>query len=145
MIRICFGEEELPERTTSFAPTTTSRTLYQDAVLLIYYFTVLQISFLSWGILQEKVMTQEYTNSKGDVERFRNSQFLVFVNRILAFCLSGVIILCTRQPRNKCPLYKYAFCSITNIMSSFCQYEALKYVSFPHQVMFVKDYLKLLI
>ncbi|XP_025831969.1 adenosine 3'-phospho 5'-phosphosulfate transporter 1-like, partial [Agrilus planipennis] len=32
-------------------------------------------------------------------------------------------------------LYKYVYCSFSNIMSSWCQYEALKYVSFPHQVL----------
>ncbi len=33
------------------------------------------------------------------------------------------------------PLFKYSFCSFSNIMSSWCQYEALKYVSFPTQVL----------
>lgn len=39
------------------------------------------------------------------------------------------------QPRHKAPLYKYSYCSLSNIMSSWCQYEALKYVSFPTQVL----------
>lgn len=59
LIRLCFGEEELPDRASSFVTTNaSSRTLYQDAILLVYYFIVLQVSFLSWGVLQEKVMTQ---------------------------------------------------------------------------------------
>ena len=33
------------------------------------------------------------------------------------------------------PLYKYSFCSVSNIASSACQYEALKYVSFPVQTL----------
>ena len=32
------------------------------------------------------------------------------------------------------PLYKFSFSSISNIVSSVSQYEALKYVSFPTQV-----------
>lgn len=32
------------------------------------------------------------------------------------------------------PLYKFAFSSVSNIVSSVSQYEALKYVSFPTQV-----------
>jgi hypothetical protein len=32
------------------------------------------------------------------------------------------------------PLYQFSFCSISNILSSWCQYEALKYVTFPTQV-----------
>lgn len=48
--------------------------------------------------------------------------------------MSGFYLLIQRQPQHKAPLYKYAFCSLSNIMSSWCQYEALKYVSFPTQV-----------
>lgn len=48
--------------------------------------------------------------------------------------MSGLYLIVQRQPQHKTPLYKYAFCSLSNIMSSWCQYEALKYVSFPTQV-----------
>ena len=44
-------------------------------------------------------------------------------------------MLFMRQPKHKAPLYKYSFCSFSNIMSSWCQYEALKFVSFPTQVL----------
>ncbi|XP_014242483.1 adenosine 3'-phospho 5'-phosphosulfate transporter 1 isoform X2 [Cimex lectularius] len=111
------------------------RTLKQDTLLLLFCFVGLQGTYLTWGILQEKVMTQEYTNSAGDVGHFKDSQFLVFVNRILAFTLSGSYLLLRKQPKHTMPLYKYAYCSFSNIMSSWCQYEALKYVSFPSQVL----------
>lgn len=58
IIRLCFGEEELIDRTSTLPQTSAPRTLYQDAILLGYYFAVLQVSFLTWGILQEKIMTQ---------------------------------------------------------------------------------------
>lgn len=32
-------------------------------------------------------------------------------------------------------MYKYSFASLSNILSSWCQYEALKYISFPTQVL----------
>lgn len=83
-------------------------------------------------------MTQKYYSVLPDGEeghRFRDSQFLVFVNRVLAFLLSGAYLLATQQPRHLAPLYKYSFCSFSNIMSSWCQYEALKFVSFPTQVL----------
>lgn len=120
---------------TDIPPDSPVRTLKQDILLLLFCSIGLQGSYLTWGILQEKVMTQEYSNSKGDVGRFKDSQFLVFVNRILAFSLSGSYILLRRQPRHSMPLYKYAYCSFSNIMSSWCQYEALKFVSFPTQVL----------
>lgn len=107
----------------------------QEAILLIFCFLGLQLTYLTWGLLQEKIMTQEYTDSGGSKGHFTDSQFLVFVNRILAFLLSGLYIIFTRQPRHVAPLYKYVYCSFSNIMSSWCQYEALKYVSFPTQVL----------
>jgi adenosine 3'-phospho 5'-phosphosulfate transporter B2 len=68
-------------------------------------------------------------------EKFQNSQFLVFMNRILAFFVAVMYMFCTRQPKHTAPLYKYSYSSFSNIMSSWCQYEALKYVSFPVQVL----------
>ena len=32
------------------------------------------------------------------------------------------------------PLFLFSFCSFSNVLSSWCQYEALKYVNFPTQV-----------
>lgn len=110
-------------------------TSFQEAAILIFCFIGLQVSYLSWGILQEKLMTTEYTDAAGSKNKFSDSQFLVFVNRILAFVLSGFYVLCTRQPAQTAPLYKCSYCSFSNIMSSWCQYEALKYVSFPTQVL----------
>lgn len=75
-------------------------------------------------------MTRTY-----DGELFANSQFLVFVNRILALLVAGVYLTMVPQPRQKAPLYKYSYSSISNTLSSWCQYEALKFVSFPTQVL----------
>ncbi|KAI5712954.1 hypothetical protein M8J76_015223 [Diaphorina citri] len=107
----------------------------QDALLLLFCTAGLQGSYLTWGVLQEKIMTQTYTNIMLEEGKFRDSQFLVFVNRILALVVSGLSLLIINQPRHTVPLYKYGFCSFTNIMSSWCQYEALKYISFPAQVL----------
>lgn len=79
---------------------------------------------------QERVMTRTY-----DEERFSDSQFLVFGNRILAMVVAGIYISLTRQPRHTAPFYKYSYCSISNTLSSWCQYEALKFVTFPTQVL----------
>lgn len=55
--------------------------------------------------------------------------------------MSGTYLLFRKQSTHTTPLYKYVFCSLSNIMSSWCQYEALKYVSFPMQVSHAKDFL----
>lgn len=38
------------------------------------------------------------------------------------------------QPVHVPPIYLHSFASFSNVISSWCQYEALKYVSFPVQV-----------
>jgi adenosine 3'-phospho 5'-phosphosulfate transporter B2 len=110
------------------------RSTSESTGILLFCFLGLQCSYLTWGYLQEMIMTQEYVN--GDrTARFKDSQFLVFVNRILAFLLSGAYLLRTEQPKHTAPLYKYSYCSLSNILSSWCQYEALKYVSFLVQIL----------
>ena len=113
----------------------TTRSTYQDGIQLVFCTIGLLGSYMTWGYLQEKIMTTSYEDSLGNKAKFSDSQFLVFVNRILAFTLALLVILWRKQPRHKAPLYKYSYCSFSNIMSSWCQYEALKYVSFPTQVL----------
>ncbi len=94
-------------------------------------------SYILWGVIQERIMAIEYGTDKdgNNGERFQNSQFLVFMNRILAFLVAIIILYCKRQPKHNAPLYKYSYSSFSNIMSSWFQYEALKFVSFPTQVL----------
>ena len=75
-------------------------------------------------------MTQDYGG-----EKFTNSQFLVFVNRVLALVVAGLYVMLKKQPRHAAPFYEYSYASISNTLSSWCQYEALKFVSFPTQVL----------
>ncbi|XP_033123861.1 adenosine 3'-phospho 5'-phosphosulfate transporter 1-like [Anneissia japonica] len=106
------------------------------AITLLLCVAGLQGSYLTWGVLQERIMAHEYgkdDNNPG--EKFKNSQFLVFMNRILALLTAFLIMTFTWQPRHTTPLYRYSYCSLSNIMSSWCQYEALKFVSFPTQVL----------
>ena len=98
-------------------------------------FLGIQVCYLTWGYLQEKIMTKKYIDSTGQEGQFGNSQFLVFVNRITAFAVGLLWVTLVKQPRHRPPLYKYSYCSFSNIMSSWCQYEALKYISFPTQVL----------
>uniref|UniRef100_A0A8C4N1G8 Adenosine 3'-phospho 5'-phosphosulfate transporter 1 n=2 Tax=Eptatretus burgeri TaxID=7764 RepID=A0A8C4N1G8_EPTBU len=108
----------------------------QQALRLVICIIGLQASYLTWGVLQERVMTRTYGKGDSTVgERFNDSQFLVFMNRVLAFATAGMCCLVTQQPRHGVPMYKYSFCSLSNILSSWCQYEALKFVSFPTQVL----------
>jgi len=116
------------------------RSLARHCVVLFYCSVGLLSSYLVWGLLQERIMAYNYIDNTSSQslpsERFTNSQFLVFMNRILAFCVAVVIISMRRQRvHRQPPLYKYSYGSVSNIVSSWCQYEALKFVSFPVQVL----------
>lgn len=109
----------------------------RQALKLVVCTAGLQASYLTWGVLQERVMTRSYgaTSPDEEGERFTDSQFLVFMNRILALTVSGLWCVMFKQLRHGVPMYKYSFASLSNIMSSWCQYEALKFISFPTQVL----------
>lgn len=91
--------------------------------------------YLSWGILQEKIMTQEYVGLENKMAKFTDSQFLVFVNRFLALIVAIIYLISTNNFKHPAPLFKFSYASFSNIMSAYCQYEALKYVNFPTQVL----------
>lgn len=120
--------------TKSVGDASSNYTFSKGSMLLFYCFGGLQGSYLVWGLLQEKIMTQTYS----DGETFRDSQFLVFINRILALFIAWIYLAVyergTIKSLKEAPLYKYSYCAFSNIMSSWFQYEALKFVSFPTQV-----------
>ncbi|CAD5231695.1 unnamed protein product [Bursaphelenchus xylophilus] len=98
----------------------------------------IQLTLISMGFYQERIMTRSYSRyyeleSEGD--KFGDAQYLVFANRIVAL----VLVVCyltinwEKQPIHVPPFYSHSFISISNTLSSWCQYEALKYVSFPAQ------------
>merc|ERR1719310_818740 len=84
-----------------------------------------------YGFIQEKVMTVEY-----DGEVFKYTVFLVLCNRLFAILFSGGMIVGNQEsPVNKAPLWKYFAISLSNVAATTCQYEALKWVSFPVQML----------
>lgn len=135
LAKLCvFGKENdhLPETSTATGGGGKSdSSMGRSAGILLFCFFGLQASYLTWGLLQERIMTFQY----GDGEYFKNSQFLVFINRILAFLIGITVLFMKTQPPHTAPLYKYSYSSFSNIMSSWFQYEALKFVSFPTQVL----------
>jgi len=115
----------------------TSRSLGRKCLLVMFCSFGLLTSFLLWGLCQERIMAVRYDseNGSGPSEHFSNTLFLEFMNRILALVFASVILLLRRQPAHTAPMYKYSYSALSNVMSSWCQYEALKYVSFPVQVL----------
>ena len=101
---------------------------------LLFCFVGLQLSYILWGVVQENLMTQKY--EKGS---FKSSAFCVFGNRFLALFISLGIVLFRKwrnhSTGNEAPYYQYLPSSLSNSLSSWAQYEALKYISFPTQVL----------
>jgi len=90
-------------------------------------------AFVFYGLLQERIMTQPY-GLEGEI--FKNSAFLVLNNRIVAMLIAISIMKYKSEPiRNAAPIIKCGGISLSNTMATFCQYEALKYVSFPTQTL----------
>jgi len=88
-------------------------------------------SLVVYGLLQERIMSIPY----GD-DLFKTSVFLVFCNRIVAIAFAIVMIAVKGESFiNAAPFWKYLAISFSNVGASTCQYEALKYVSFPVQML----------
>lgn len=88
-------------------------------------------SLLTYGLLQERLMSVPY-----DTELFTVSVFLVFCNRVVAVGFAFVMsVVHGESLRSNAPLWKYLAISLSNVGASFCQYEALRYVSFPVQML----------
>ncbi|CAK7331650.1 unnamed protein product [Dovyalis caffra] len=86
-----------------------------------------------YGLLQEKIMRVPYGSNK---EYFKHSLFLVFCNRITTSAVSAAALVASKKALDPvAPVYKYCLISVSNILTTTCQYEALKYVSFPVQTL----------
>ncbi|CAN0293188.1 unnamed protein product [Ectocarpus fasciculatus] len=90
----------------------------------------LHVSFCIWALLQERMLTLPY-----DGDYFVYSFGLVFSTRVGGLLLSAILMSYYKIEWESTPLFEYAFPSVTNMLSSWCQYEALKYVTFPTQVL----------
>ncbi|VDM16277.1 unnamed protein product [Hydatigera taeniaeformis] len=88
----------------------------------------------------EKIMTGNYGG-----RQFQEPQFLVFCNRIGALIVASVCIhivgsrqleavVTAADVQGEAPLSSYANPALSNILSSWCQYEALIFITFPIQV-----------
>jgi adenosine 3'-phospho 5'-phosphosulfate transporter B2 len=92
----------------------------------------LQLSYLTWGVVQERVMTTTYSSG----EKFPSATFCVFSNRVMAIMVAACLMVYDQGSfKLAAPIYAFAPPSISNTLSSYGQYEALHYVSFPLQTL----------
>jgi len=81
------------------------------------------------------MLTRRYPRLTG--EYFTYSYALVFTNRFWTLIMSGMLLFYFKPRRSRSTvIYDYCLPSISNLLSSWCQYEALRYVSFPAVTLF---------
>jgi adenosine 3'-phospho 5'-phosphosulfate transporter B2 len=89
----------------------------------------------TYGFLQERIMAAPY-GAGTTAEYFKYTVFLVFLNRVVSAAFAFFMVLLKGESiKNGPPLWKYAAVSVSNVVATTCQYEALKFVSFPVQML----------
>lgn len=90
-----------------------------------------------YGILQERIMTRPYgVGEEEEPEHFKYSVFLVLNNRLMSMSVAAAVLLVRRTGmKPAAPILSFAAVSVSNVIATTCQYEALRYVSFPVQTL----------
>lgn len=133
--------------------------LKNSTLKLIFFACGIMVSFVMYGVVQERIMTIPYKTELAEDppedepdenyqgEMFKQSAFLVLMNRLVASLLAFTVIVATyfwsgdkskgivRGLKGVAPFYAYCGVSFSNITATWCQYEALKYVNFPTQTL----------
>jgi adenosine 3'-phospho 5'-phosphosulfate transporter B2 len=97
----------------------------------IFFGVSIVASLLVYGLWQERIMALPYQK-----DFFNISVFLVLFNRVFGIVLAIGMVQVSGEPC--CPsasVWKYVLISMSTLVASLCQYEALKYVSFAVQVL----------
>ncbi|OAF65030.1 Adenosine 3'-phospho 5'-phosphosulfate transporter 1 [Intoshia linei] len=139
---IVYGNEIIIEEPESASFKTNTKNLLFCSISLIAI-------YVTWGMLQERIMTTAYEAKTYDVvlkeyetikKKIEDPQFIIFYSRLFAFTSSALCIIYKKwknQSKNEygtAPFHLYSLCAFSNVVSSWFQYEALQYISFPMQV-----------
>jgi len=113
---------------------------FKQAAKFAICFGGLQASYLTWGYMQELIMTTQFTPTEHVPSgKFPSAAFCVFSNRFLAVIVAAIAVKIKHGSifqNNVAPLWAFTPCALSNTMSSWSQYASLKYVSFPVQTVF---------
>eukprot|EP00934_Nitzschia_sp_Nitz4_P006106 Nitzschia sp. Nitz4//scaffold12_size214221//22772//24182//NITZ4_001479-RA/size214221-processed-gene-0.105-mRNA-1//1//CDS//3329534957//6096//frame0 len=113
---------------------------YMQASKFALCFIGLQASYLTWGYMQELIMTTYFQPTAHVPDgKFPSAAFCVFSNRFLAVIVAAIAVKLKHGALftdKTAPLWAFTPCALSNTMSSWSQYASLKYVSFPVQTVF---------
>mmetsp|Transcript_13823 Transcript_13823/g.38205 ORF Transcript_13823/g.38205 Transcript_13823/m.38205 type:complete len:375 (-) Transcript_13823:138-1262(-) len=118
----------------------TKSDFFKQAFKFMLCFVGLQASYLTWGYMQELIMTTKFKETpRVPTGMFPSAAFCVFSNRFLAVVVAMIAVKIKHGAvfaNNTAPLLSFTPCALSNTMSSWSQYASLKYVSFPVQTVF---------
>ena len=113
---------------------------FSQVLRFLFCFTGLQVSYLTWGYMQELIMTTTFEPTPSAPDgKFPSAAFCVFSNRFLAIIVAIIAVKIKHGAvlaNNVAPLVEFVPCALSNTMSSWIQYASLRYVSFPVQTIF---------
>lgn len=122
------------------SPAADQKDFTAQAMRFMFCFTGLQVSYLTWGYMQELIMTSTFEPTPSAPDgKFPSAAFCVFSNRFLAIIVAIIAVKIRHGAvvaNNVAPLVAFAPCALSNTMSSWSQYASLRYVSFPVQTVF---------
>lgn len=88
---------------------------------------------VAYGMLQERIMAEPFAP---DGAHFKESLFLVLCNRVVTTLVAFIaLVSMNMEVKPVAPIYSYFAVSFSNVIATTCQYEALKYLSFPMQTL----------
>ena len=113
---------------------------WQSAKKFCVCFCGLMVSYLTWGYMQELIMSSTFLPTDRVPDgKFPSAAFCVFSNRLLAVIVAMVVVRLRHGAvfaNNTAPLLAFSPAALSNTLSSWSQYAALKYVTFPEQTVF---------
>lgn len=104
----------------------------------LFCFLGLQLSYLTWGMMQEIIMTTKFEpTAEVPSGYFPSASFCVLANRVVAILVAYTVCM-YKYGTIDCgvPVWHFLPSAVSNTMSSWAQYKALNYVSFPLQNLF---------
>ena len=81
-------------------------------------------------------MGHPYGDENDEKNWFKYSSFCVMFNRLFGLVVSSVALKFAKPSGNFAPPYVVSLCALSNMSSSWFQYEALHYVTYPVQTIF---------
>lgn len=132
--------KEVPMGSAAGGSTADHSEFWKQALKFAFCFCGLQASYLTWGYMQELIMTTTFNATKHAPDgKFPSAAFCVFSNRFLAIIVAMIAVKLKHGAvvaNNVAPLIAFTPCALSNTMSSWSQYASLRYVSFPVQTVF---------